>query len=111
MGTPDAFVLYSGDEAAYRAHRAVLDLLGEGTFVGGAPDLSAVYDTAVLSGMHGMFAGFFQAVALGHATFRLSRARRGVPARGPLSGPGRVSPGRVSPGGGPCRRSRRGSHR
>ncbi|MEE1751915.1 NAD(P)-dependent oxidoreductase [Streptomyces sp. SP18CS02] len=64
IGTPAAFVLYSGDEAAYREHRPTLDLLGEGTFVGPAPALSSVYDTALLSGMYGMFAGFFQAVAL-----------------------------------------------
>ncbi|MFJ3160454.1 NAD(P)-dependent oxidoreductase [Streptomyces kanasensis] len=67
VGTPDAFVLYSGDAAAYDAHRPVLDLFGEGTFVGDAPDLAAVHDTALLSGMYGMFAGFFQAVALADA--------------------------------------------
>ncbi|MEV6399774.1 NAD(P)-binding domain-containing protein [Streptomyces sp. NPDC051907] len=64
IGTSAAFVLYSGDEAAYRKHQSALDLLGEGAFVGSAPDLSSVYDTALLSGMYGMFAGFFQAVAL-----------------------------------------------
>ncbi|MEU8779338.1 NAD(P)-binding domain-containing protein [Streptomyces sp. NPDC048606] len=64
VGTASAFVLYSGDEAAYRTHRPVLDRLGEGVFVGAAPELSSVYDTAVLSGMYGLFAGFFQAVAL-----------------------------------------------
>lgn len=72
IGTSAAFVLYSGDEAAYRTHRPALDLIGEGTFVGSAADLSSVYDTAVLSGMYGMFAGFFQAVALG--------ATEGIPA-------------------------------
>ncbi|WP_329390316.1 NAD(P)-binding domain-containing protein [Streptomyces sp. NBC_01351] len=72
IGTSASFVLYSGDEAAYRTHRPALDLIGEGTFVGSAPDLSSVYDTAVLSGMYGMFAGFFQAVALG--------ATEGIPA-------------------------------
>ncbi|MFH8892835.1 NAD(P)-dependent oxidoreductase [Streptomyces sp. NPDC017949] len=64
IGTAGAFVLYSGDEAAYRQHRPALDLIGEGAFVGTAPDLSSVYDTALLSGMYGMFSGFFQAVAL-----------------------------------------------
>ncbi|MFD3519861.1 NAD(P)-dependent oxidoreductase [Streptomyces sp. NPDC058653] len=64
VGTASAFVLYSGDEAAYRTYRPALDLLGDGVFVGAAPELSSVYDTAVLSGMYGLFAGFFQAVAL-----------------------------------------------
>ncbi|MFF4324143.1 NAD(P)-dependent oxidoreductase [Streptomyces sp. NPDC001568] len=64
IGTADSFVLYSGDEAAYKQHRPALDLIGEGVFVGTAPDLSSVYDTALLSGMYGMFSGFFQAVAL-----------------------------------------------
>ncbi|WP_371594215.1 NAD(P)-dependent oxidoreductase [Streptomyces virginiae] len=63
IGTSAAFVLYSGDEAAYENHRAVLDTIGEGSLVGPAPELSSVYDTALLSGMYGMFAGFFQAVA------------------------------------------------
>ncbi|MEU2448745.1 NAD(P)-binding domain-containing protein [Streptomyces sp. NPDC012765] len=64
IGTAAAFVLYSGDEEAYRTYRAVLDAIGEGSLVGPAPELSSVYDTALLSGMYGMFAGFFQAVAL-----------------------------------------------
>ncbi|WP_405786723.1 NAD(P)-binding domain-containing protein [Streptomyces sp. NBC_00029] len=64
IGTSAAFVLYSGDEAAYRTYRTVLDTIGEGSLVGPAPELSSVYDTALLSGMYGMFAGFFQAVAL-----------------------------------------------
>lgn len=64
VGTSAAFVLYSGDEAAYRTYRTVLDTIGEGSLVGPAPELSSVYDTALLSGMYGMFAGFFQAVAL-----------------------------------------------
>ncbi|MFF3085403.1 NAD(P)-dependent oxidoreductase [Streptomyces nojiriensis] len=64
IGTSAAFVLYSGDETAYRTYRTVLDAIGEGSHVGPAPELSSVYDTALLSGMYGMFAGFFQAVAL-----------------------------------------------
>ncbi|MFD4130778.1 NAD(P)-dependent oxidoreductase [Streptomyces goshikiensis] len=64
IGTSAAFVLYSGDEAAFGTYRTVLDAIGEGSLVGPAAELSSVYDTALLSGMYGMFAGFFQAVAL-----------------------------------------------
>ncbi|MFD7547804.1 NAD(P)-dependent oxidoreductase [Streptomyces sp. NPDC059816] len=64
IGTDEAFILYSGPEEAYGPHRAALDLLGPGTHVGTDPALAAVHDVALLSGMYGMFAGFFQAVAL-----------------------------------------------
>ncbi|MFD5557123.1 NAD(P)-dependent oxidoreductase [Streptomyces sp. NPDC127068] len=64
IGTDEAFILYSGPEEAYGSHRAALDLLGPGTHVGADPALAAVHDVALLSGMYGMFAGFFQAVAL-----------------------------------------------
>ncbi|MER6912448.1 NAD(P)-binding domain-containing protein [Streptomyces sp. NPDC000594] len=64
LGTDDAFVLYSGSATAHERHREPLGLLGRGVFVGTDPSLAAVHDVAVLSGMYGMFAGFFQAVAL-----------------------------------------------
>jgi 3-hydroxyisobutyrate dehydrogenase-like beta-hydroxyacid dehydrogenase len=64
IGTDEAFILYSGPQEAYAPHRAALDLLGPGTHVGADPALAAVHDVALLSGMYGMFAGFFQAVAL-----------------------------------------------
>ncbi|NYI05522.1 NAD(P)-dependent oxidoreductase [Allostreptomyces psammosilenae] len=65
IGTAEAFVLYSGSRTAFETHRAALDLLGTSTFVGTEPELASVYDIALLSGMYGMFSGFFQAVALG----------------------------------------------
>ncbi|MEU3600031.1 NAD(P)-binding domain-containing protein [Streptomyces sp. NPDC006798] len=64
IGTDDAFILYSGTEAAYEKFRAVLDPLGAGTFVGSDPGLASVHDVAILSRMYGLFAGFFQAMAL-----------------------------------------------
>ncbi|GAB2584254.1 NAD(P)-binding domain-containing protein [Streptomyces capparidis] len=64
IGTPEAFVFYSGPPAVFEAQRALLAPLGDPLHVGAAPELAAVYDVAVLSGMYGMFAGFFQAVAL-----------------------------------------------
>ncbi|MEO3751450.1 NAD(P)-binding domain-containing protein [Streptomyces sp. B6B3] len=65
IGTPEAFVLYSGSRAVFEAHRDTLDaVLGGGTFTGADPALASVHDMAVLSGMYGMFAGFFHGVAL-----------------------------------------------
>ncbi|MVO88407.1 NAD(P)-dependent oxidoreductase [Streptomyces sp. p1417] len=64
IGTPEAFVLYSGDEKAFGRHRALLEPLGTAEFVGTDAGLAAVHDVALLSGMYGMFAGFFQTVAV-----------------------------------------------
>ncbi|MFI9580933.1 NAD(P)-dependent oxidoreductase [Streptomyces sp. NPDC052236] len=65
IGTDEAFVLYSGSPAVFETYREQLNLLGSSTFVGTDAGLASVYDVALLSGMYGMFAGFFQAVALG----------------------------------------------
>lgn len=64
IGTADAFVLYSGSSAVFETYREQLDLLGAPTFVGTDPGLASLYDVALLSGMYGMFAGFFQSVAV-----------------------------------------------
>ncbi|MFE0421227.1 NAD(P)-dependent oxidoreductase [Streptomyces sp. NPDC058953] len=64
IGTDQAFILYSGDEPAHERYRGTLDLLGSGTFVGSDPGLASVHDVAILSGMYGLFSGFFQAMAL-----------------------------------------------
>ncbi|WP_156727303.1 NAD(P)-dependent oxidoreductase [Streptomyces apocyni] len=64
IGTPEAFVLYSGSADAFTTYERELKLLGTATFVGADPGLSSLYDVSLLSGMYGMFAGFFQALAL-----------------------------------------------
>lgn len=64
IGTPEAFILYSGSSEVFATYRKQLDLLGAPTFVGTDPGLAALYDIALLSGMYGMFAGFFQSVAV-----------------------------------------------
>lgn len=64
IGTSDAFVLYSGSSTVFETYREQLDLLGGPTFVGTDPGLASLYDVALLSGMYGMFAGFFQSVAV-----------------------------------------------
>ncbi|MEW1550589.1 NAD(P)-dependent oxidoreductase [Streptomyces tsukubensis] len=67
IGTDDAFILYSGSAGAHERFRAPLGLLGDSTFVGSDPGLASVHDVAILSGMYGLFSGFFQAVALGRS--------------------------------------------
>ncbi|TDC13260.1 NAD(P)-dependent oxidoreductase [Streptomyces sp. 8K308] len=65
IGTPEAFVLYSGSREAFDATRETLDpALGAGHFAGTDPTLASVQDMAVLSAMYGMFGGFFHGVAL-----------------------------------------------
>ncbi|MFI8931126.1 NAD(P)-dependent oxidoreductase [Streptomyces sp. NPDC053474] len=67
IGTPEAFVLYSGDADAFAAYRPLLEPLGAPVFVGADAGLAPVHDVALLSGMYGMFAGFFQTVAVGRS--------------------------------------------
>lgn len=64
IGTDQAFVLYSGSEDAFAAHRPALERLGAAHFAGTDAGLAALYDIALLSGMYGMFAGVFHALAL-----------------------------------------------
>ncbi|MCP2259982.1 3-hydroxyisobutyrate dehydrogenase [Streptoalloteichus tenebrarius] len=64
IGTPHAFLLYSGSSVTFEAHREVLELLGAAHFLGDDAGLAALYDLALLSGMYGLFAGVWQAVAL-----------------------------------------------
>ncbi len=64
IGTPAAYVLYSGDEQAYRTHRGTLAALGGTRWTGTDPGLAALYDLSLLTGMYGMVAGVAQAYAL-----------------------------------------------
>ncbi|MBK1783084.1 NAD(P)-dependent oxidoreductase [Prauserella cavernicola] len=64
IGTPDAFVLYSGSRSAFETSRGALDTFGESHYLGGAPGLAALQDIALLSGMYGMFTGIIHALAL-----------------------------------------------
>jgi 3-hydroxyisobutyrate dehydrogenase-like beta-hydroxyacid dehydrogenase len=64
IGSPAAFVLYSGSQGAFDANRELLDSLGESMYYGADPGLAALHDFALLSGMYGMFMGVLQAFAL-----------------------------------------------
>jgi 3-hydroxyisobutyrate dehydrogenase-like beta-hydroxyacid dehydrogenase len=64
IGSPDAFIFYSGSRSAFDTNRAVLDLFGESRYVGDDAGLAALHDIALLSGMYGMFMGSMHALAL-----------------------------------------------
>ncbi|QYG91928.1 NAD(P)-dependent oxidoreductase [Iamia sp. SCSIO 61187] len=67
IGTDAASILYSGDEAAYATHRAVLDALGPATFVGADPGRAASYEVALLDLWWSSIAAAVHAFALARA--------------------------------------------
>ncbi|MGH8965633.1 MAG: NAD(P)-dependent oxidoreductase, partial [Actinomycetes bacterium] len=64
IGTPDAEILYSGDEGVFREAREVLDVWATSTFEGTDPGRASLLDLAMLSGMYVMFAGFLHGAAM-----------------------------------------------
>lgn len=64
IGQPHAVVFYSGIEEAFDRYRGVVELLGEARFVGADAGMASLQDMSLLSGMYGLFSGFFHAVAL-----------------------------------------------
>jgi 3-hydroxyisobutyrate dehydrogenase-like beta-hydroxyacid dehydrogenase len=64
IGGEHALVLYSGSEAAFDAHAHTLEALGAANYLGADAGLASLHDLALLSGMYGLFAGFFHASAL-----------------------------------------------
>ncbi|GHE89798.1 dehydrogenase [Amycolatopsis deserti] len=64
IGTPAAFVLYSGSATAFDRARPALNTFGESVFLGEAVGRAALTDIALLTGMYGMIAGVLQAFAL-----------------------------------------------
>lgn len=67
LGTDDSSVSYSGSARVHEDWRAVLDLLGKGTFLGADAGRASAFDVAVLAGMYGMLGGFLHAAAMGRA--------------------------------------------
>ncbi|TVL92860.1 NAD(P)-dependent oxidoreductase [Streptomyces sp. SAJ15] len=74
IATPAALLLYSGAEDAFQRYEKELSVLGAAVHVSPDPGLASLQDLAMLSAMYGMFAGYFQAVAL--------VSTEGVPATG-----------------------------
>lgn len=65
VGTPDAFVLYSGDRAAFDEHRAALAALGgEREMLGPDPGRAAVFDLGMLDVFFAGMTAFLHAAAL-----------------------------------------------
>jgi hypothetical protein len=64
IGSPDAYVFYSGDRDLFDAHRDALGVPAAARYVGADPGLAALHDVALLSAMDGMFAGVAHAFAL-----------------------------------------------
>ncbi|MEU6641698.1 NAD(P)-binding domain-containing protein [Saccharomonospora sp. NPDC046836] len=64
IGTPAAFVLYSGSREVFDSHRGALDSFGDSIYLGAAAGLAALHDIALLSGMYGMIMGTIHAFAL-----------------------------------------------
>lgn len=61
---PHAYVLYSGPQEVFDAHRETFSALGGTKYVGTDPGLAALYDLALLTGMYGMIMGVLHAYAL-----------------------------------------------
>jgi 3-hydroxyisobutyrate dehydrogenase-like beta-hydroxyacid dehydrogenase len=64
IGGEHALILYSGSKAAFDAHGGSLEALGAAKYLGADAGLASLHDLALLSGMYGLFAGFFHASAL-----------------------------------------------
>jgi 3-hydroxyisobutyrate dehydrogenase-like beta-hydroxyacid dehydrogenase len=64
IGGSGAFVLYSGPQEVFDAHRDALDALGESMWVGSDPGLAALHDLALLSAMYGAVMGQLHAFAM-----------------------------------------------
>jgi 3-hydroxyisobutyrate dehydrogenase-like beta-hydroxyacid dehydrogenase len=64
IGTPSAFIFYSGPSDVFDQHRAVLEVPARPAYVGTDPGLAALHDIALLSAMYGMFGGAQHALAL-----------------------------------------------
>ncbi|MEV5595901.1 NAD(P)-binding domain-containing protein [Streptomyces sp. NPDC052496] len=64
IGTPGAFILYSGPRELFDAHREALSALGRPEYAGTDPGAAALQDLALLTGMYGMLSGVVQALAL-----------------------------------------------
>jgi 3-hydroxyisobutyrate dehydrogenase-like beta-hydroxyacid dehydrogenase len=64
IGTPGAFILYSGPQDILDAHRAPLEKLAAVRYAGADPGMAALQDVALLSAMYGLFSGMTHAFAL-----------------------------------------------
>lgn len=64
LGTPESVLLHSGSGSARTEYADVLAAWGTARYLGTDPGAAALHDMAVLGGMYGLFAGYFQATAM-----------------------------------------------
>ncbi|MEU3958363.1 NAD(P)-binding domain-containing protein [Streptomyces buecherae] len=64
IGQPESQLFYSGPQHLFDTHRATLERLGTSKHVDADVGTSALYETALLSGMYAMFAGYYHGAAL-----------------------------------------------
>ncbi|KAA6224318.1 NAD(P)-dependent oxidoreductase [Streptomyces albofaciens JCM 4342] len=64
VGGPQSMLLYSGPDALFTAHRALLERLGSATHLGTDPGSAPLYDVGLLTAMYTMFGGFLHGAAL-----------------------------------------------
>lgn len=64
IGSPHAFILYSGRADAFASAKSRLAAFGRSHYLGEDPILAAVNDLALLSAMYGLFGGYLHATAL-----------------------------------------------
>jgi 3-hydroxyisobutyrate dehydrogenase-like beta-hydroxyacid dehydrogenase len=64
IGRPGSAVLYSGSDAVFTGHDAMLGVWGESSYLGRDPGMASLYDLAMLSGMYLMIAGFIHGAAM-----------------------------------------------
>ncbi|KAE8374192.1 hypothetical protein BDV26DRAFT_284461 [Aspergillus bertholletiae] len=64
IGTEDAFLLYSGPPELFASIQERVTALGGAKYVGLDPGLASLHDSALLSGLLGLFSGFIHSSAL-----------------------------------------------
>ncbi|MFC7309685.1 NAD(P)-dependent oxidoreductase [Streptomyces monticola] len=64
IATEEAFVLYSGDERVFAAHRETFEVFGAAKYLGADIGIASLYDLALLDGMGFLFNGFHHSVAM-----------------------------------------------
>lgn len=64
IGSPDAFLLFSGSRSAFDTHEETLKHLGNAVYFGEDPGLASLYDVALLGVMWGTLNAFLHGAAL-----------------------------------------------
>jgi len=64
IGTEAGNIIYSGDNAVFEAHRALLETFGTADYLGADAGTAATVDFALLAAMYTMFGGFQHGAAL-----------------------------------------------